>query len=109
MIEVKWRGQRVAKIENDRLIEATEAFENIWREFKANGVTRIGPADPPDNPDPNILADGYVVTYALGALLSDLQLGGYEVIRTGPDTLEARIAEAQASIDAERPRQDANN
>ena len=98
MIEIKWNGETVAKIVDERLTEATEAFENIWREWKKKGVQRIGPAGPPSEQDPDILADGVYTTYALEPFLVDLRLGGYEIIRSGLDTVEARVAEAKKNI-----------
>ena len=104
MIEVKWKGETVGKIANGRLTEATEAFENVWREFKKNGVTRIGPAGSPSEPDPDVLADGVYITYELEPFLVDLEVGGYEIVRTGEDTKEARIEAAEKKLKEGRKR-----
>ena len=95
MIEIKWKGHRVGLIEDGKLTEATEAFEGIWKEFKKKGVGRLGPAGTPEQrrkwEAEGVLADGVYVTYELSPFLVDLELGGYEITRTGKDTHEARL------------------
>ena len=51
-------------------------FRKIWDDLRANGVDRL---DIPRSEDDEKLVDRSIRTYAIGALLCELEIFGYDV------------------------------
>ena len=77
-IDVKWEGQLVGTIEDDRLTVGTELFQEMWGRFRRNGVPRLAPPDPVPLDD-HLMEDSLEIVHETSAFLIELEELGYTI------------------------------